>query len=290
MKEPDLKILESMIIRLNKSVTKEDFVAAFKNVVDIVLKIRKEAGDNRDTLKKEFTLLSQKLRDVNKDDFNEVRSEIRLTLGGVIDKMVSENNKTLAEFEKFFKKINEAQKSFENLKNEILVDVEKTKPQPETAIETKNKIESLTGDNRVNKSAIKGIEEIEQGISDLRARPIPGRSLGFRGIQLYVDGSKKGLIQYLNLIPGVGITLSYDFAHGRNDITINASASGLSKLTATGTVDDSNTQFTFVSKPTIIVVNGASYQEDHGWSWDAGTLTATLDGAPGIGGDVYGLG
>lgn len=60
-------------------------------------------------------------------------------------------------------------------------------------------------------------------------------------------------------------------------------------LTATGTVDDSNKDFTFTSKPTIIYVNGNGYRESHGWSWNSGTLTATLDNPVGVGGDLYGI-
>lgn len=61
----------------------------------------------------------------------------------------------------------------------------------------------------------------------------------------------------------------------------------LTKLAATGTVDDSNTEFTFTQKPLIVIVNGASYSENNGWSWSG--LTATLDNPVGTGGDIYGL-
>ena len=53
------------------------------------------------------------------------------------------------------------------------------------------------------------------------------------------------------------------------------------------TVDNSNTDFDFVTKPKMIVVNGANYREGAGWSW-SGT-TATLDSPVGTGGDIYGL-
>lgn len=65
-------------------------------------------------------------------------------------------------------------------------------------------------------------------------------------------------------------------------------SSALSILAATGTVNDSNKAFTFISKPNIIYVNGAGYRENHGWTWNAGTSTATLDSPVGNGGDIYG--
>ncbi len=70
---------------------------------------------------------------------------------------------------------------------------------------------------------------------------------------------------------------------------VDGSGSSITPLTATGAVDDSNTAFTFTTKPSLVVVNGASYRENHGWSWTAGTLTATLDAPVGVGGDIYGI-
>lgn len=136
------------------------------------------------------------------------------------------------------------------------------------------------------------------GLDDLikkrvQIAPPGGRSLfSPAGFHLYTNGTKRGRANYLNLIPGTNVTISYSHAHGRNDVTINATGGGegggLSVLAATGTVDDSNTEFTFASEPTLVVVNGTSYRHGHGVT--IATTTATLDNAPGVGGDVYGLG
>lgn len=69
------------------------------------------------------------------------------------------------------------------------------------------------------------------------------------------------------------------------------SAGGITILTATGTIDDSNTAFTFISLPTELVINGSSYIQTGGaitWSWNAGTFTATLSSPVGSGGSIYG--
>lgn len=58
-------------------------------------------------------------------------------------------------------------------------------------------------------------------------------------------------------------------------------------LIPTGTIDDSNVTFLFSSKPNIVVVNGASYREDHGWAWSA--PNAILDYPVGTSGDIYGI-
>lgn len=72
----------------------------------------------------------------------------------------------------------------------------------------------------------------------------------------------------------------------------SGSGSSLTILTATGTIDDSNTSFTFTQQPTVIVVNGGVYQQTGGtitWTWVSGTLRATLSSAVGDGGSLFGL-
>lgn len=59
-----------------------------------------------------------------------------------------------------------------------------------------------------------------------------------------------------------------------------SSSGGFTQLTATGTVDGSNTAFTFTQKPTYIVSDGTWYIENAGWTWNASTLTATMSVAP----------
>lgn len=164
-------------------------------------------------------------------------------------------------------------------------------PDKDTAQEIRDRLETLKDDDRMDKSAIKGIEEIEEKVKKIELRPIGTAGGGARGIQLYVDGAKKGIINYLNLVAGTNVTLTYNRASGRNDITISATLAGggsFSVLTATGAVDDSNVTFTFVSAPALVVVNGTAYRNGHGVAI-SGT-TATLDSPAGVSGDVYAIG
>lgn len=154
---------------------------------------------------------------------------------------------------------------------------------PDMAEDVRNKLELLEGEERLKLEAIRGLEEIIADIKALKARPVGGAGRAL--LQLYVNGAKKGAVQYLN-ITGAGV--SYASANGRNDVTITGSGGALSVLTATGDVDDSNTTFTFASEPTLVIVNGATYRDGHGVT--ISTTTATLDNPVGTGGDIYGLG
>lgn len=70
--------------------------------------------------------------------------------------------------------------------------------------------------------------------------------------------------------------------------TINAAGTGYSILTATGTINDSNKVFTFVSTPILVVVNNNIYKNGNGVTI-VGT-TATLDSVVGTGGSIFALG
>lgn len=54
-----------------------------------------------------------------------------------------------------------------------------------------------------------------------------------------------------------------------------------------GVVDDTNVTFDFGVKPSIVVVNGSSYREGHGWTYVGNKVI--LNNPPGTGGDVYAL-
>lgn len=159
---------------------------------------------------------------------------------------------------------------------------------PDMAEDIRNKLELLTGDERLDKSAIRGLDTLEADLQAAKSvRVLAGRSL----LQLQVDGKKKGAIQYLNLVAGSGVTLTYDSSNGRNDIVINADGGGeggsFSVIAVSGTIDDSNVSFTAASTPTVVVVNGASYRDGHGCTITGTAIT--LDNPVGQGGDIYAL-
>lgn len=108
---------------------------------------------------------------------------------------------------------------------------------PDKPEEIVDKLQSLEGKERLDKSAIKGLET----------------SLG---------------------------TLDRKFVVGTN-------MQRLLILDASGAQDGSNKDYTFAEKPTVIIINGSSYRENHGWLW-SGATTATLDFALISDDDIYG--
>jgi hypothetical protein len=142
---------------------------------------------------------------------------------------------------------------------------------PDSALEIKAKLESLAGSKRLNISAIAGFDEMMRKMQPRQSAAGPSR-----GMFLYVGGVKKGLISNLNLVGSSGVSLAYSKEQGQDTITITASGAGVSVETPTGSVDSSNTTFTPSAEPKWIVVDGTTYYEGAGYTWDGTTITTDV--------------
>lgn len=90
-----------------------------------------------------------------------------------------------------------------------------------------------------------------------------------------IDGEARG-----NLMMG-----RIDSATGR--ILVDSANAGITVLSPTGTVNSVNTSFVFSSQPTVIVNDGVTLRVNFGWTWNSGTLTATMSIPPSF--DLFGI-
>ena len=127
------------------------------------------------------------------------------------------------------------------------------------------------------------MEEFEEKIEDKFKKVYEHikRSVnGFPGVRLL-----SALMDVSITNPADGELLVYNGTTNKWENSTSAGGS-YSLLTATGTIDDYNLDFTFASEPTEIVVNGLSYRKNAGWTWS--NPTATLENPVGSGGRIYG--
>lgn len=90
------------------------------------------------------------------------------------------------------------------------------------------------------------------------------------------------------VVAGTNVSIVKD-ANGKS--IISTLAGGVTILPATGAINDSNLAFTFTKLPTLLCINGGFYQQTGGsitWTWNAGSLTATLSSVVGTGGSIFG--
>lgn len=269
----NLQNLKDIAGVFGKLPSREEFLRSFKTVTDYIKRIEAQLFNN-------FRTLSQSINDKIDARLAQIQDGKDYILTDA-DKQQIASKIEVPIVERHIETIIEKQTP---IVTEIVREVALT----DTADDIRNKLELLTGDERLKAEAIQGLEELTAKVSEVAARPI-GRGMSPSGPMLYVNGVKKGRAQTVNFVPGPGTTLTYAYANGRNDITITATGTGsFSILPITGgTINDSNKVFTFASTPTLVVVNGTAYRHGHGVT--IATTTATLDDAPGAG-DVYAIG
>lgn len=180
-----------------------------------------------------------------------------------------------------------------NLEEKVLNKEELTSTLSEKEKEIRKELEKLDVRGAEKETEVNAkLEELR--IDMLRLHEISTNRGGGMNRQINVGGNvMSDRYTDINLVAGSGVTISTadDNMEKNVDVTISAQVSG-GILAATGTIDDSNVDFTFASLPSVLIINGATYQQTGGaitWSWTAGTLTATLSSPVGSGGSIFGL-
>lgn len=290
---PQTKItkLGKMLEVIDANLSREEFVNTVENVLKRLLKIEQENAGIIEGLKITIDGIKIHLKNATDSDLGKLRAQIRSDIGMLTSKL-EEKSKAIDQKMALIKDgIDGKDADEQRVVQQVLALIKLPEyrapvmPGPE---ETRDMLELLQDENRLDKSAVKGIEAIEEKVKEISLRPV-GRGGGAKGIGLYIGGSKKLLTaQQINIIGGTGISVSYAHANGRNDITITATGSAsLTPITITGTIDNSNVDFTAASEPSLVIVNGAAYR--HGAGVTISGTTITLDNPVGSGGDVYGL-
>ena len=251
--ESKLKKLEELLKLVNESISRDEFVQAFENVLKHVIDAEKKS------------------------------------LGRVDEKMVGVIDGLTAQVDAL--KLSST-KDFTSLKKEIQTTIDAIKlEQKNTMNFVYDKVSKLKNgkDGRDGRAGLDGRagKDGKDGKDGVDGKDgAPGRGGGGKGFTLYVNGVKKLFTAQTLNITGSGVT--YNFANGRNDVTITGGSGAFSVLTATGTIDGSNATFTFASEPALVVLNGMTYRNGAGVTIT--TTTAVFDVAPQSGSDVYGIG
>lgn len=143
----------------------------------------------------------------------------------------------------------------------------------ETGDEIISKINGAT--ELISKSAIEGMAALEKAVAEKTGNTT---RIGWGAHPITVYHNSTVIDKNTRVINfASGLTVSRNAA---GVVTVSATSGGVTELTATGAINSSNTTFTFISKPVYVYVDGTKYRENEGWTWNAGTLTATVTKAP----------
>ena len=100
----------------------------------------------------------------------------------------------------------------------------------------RNGLEVLQGDERLDKKAIRGIDDLEERVKDLMNRPIGKGGVSPVGFRPLVDEVKLGRVDMLDFKAGSNMTLTHSKVNGLDTITFASSGGG--SLDGSGTTNE----------------------------------------------------
>lgn len=203
MENPKLQKLKEMMKLVNESLTREEFVSAFKEVIKLTKDIESkliqkidgklskadieiaEAAASIKELKQEFQRTIQETKEVNETTFANVKKRTIEAIDTLFMKMrLNEKfNEIVGKHEQMTKQMNEKiEKEMEEMyaeheammekMEEKMPDTEKmmeemmAKMPPETPESIRDKLETLKDEERLDAKYIKGLEDLEKRIND----------------------------------------------------------------------------------------------------------------------------
>ena len=196
--EEKLIFAERLAKLINDSFTKEEFLSAYEKVVQLVLALKEQNKKEIESFRKEYEEAKQMydhqriINDLSKklDSYlAETTALVRSRIDTIRDGKDGEDGKD-ADEDAIAEKVKQSIKipTIEEIENDL----------PKLGDRIRDGLELLQGDNRLNKNAIKGLEEMEKNFDEKLSR-IPRGRMGMRKMPIVkrynlssqTDGSTK---------------------------------------------------------------------------------------------------
>jgi opacity protein-like surface antigen len=280
-----LRSLSEFFGRLNgDTITKKDFIAAFEEVVRVVLNVESKIVSGNKAERDALLVETDRLKKLTKSDFESYKADALAKISTAIANMRADAQRKLEDMQATVDLLENGKDADEQRMLAMLMqsvptldDIMKQLPAAGTAI--RDALELLQGEDRLDVSAIRGLDKLLEDAKK-SGKSVQIRGGGTRGFFVYIGGVKKGIVNSLNFVGGSGVSLSYSKVNGLDTLTINASGAGISVETPPESVDASTTVFTVSAQPQWIVSDGTTIYEGAGYSYSSGSGQVTLDLAP----------
>ena len=276
--EQILKHMKDMVKVFENLVTKEDFLNSFEKVLLKFKDLESKNTTNFSALRKSLEILSKEVKGDSTSTLEELKTSVETRLNKAISDAYAEQEKTLSFVRDSVRRLRSGKDGIDGITPVKGVDYFDGKDgSPDTSEEIREKLESLVGDERLDKSAIRGLEELEEAVKNGKHVEVKGSS---RGLWLSIDGVEKGILQNINLVVGTGMSIAYSQVNGQDTITFEASGSGITIETPPETPDAIITVFTVSAEPKFVVADGTTYFNGAGYTYAA--LQVTMDLPPSV--------
>lgn len=270
--EKKQSLVDILTKRNEQYMTKEEFLQAFEELVNAVQTIRQENGNAVSNLEQTYESLKQKVQ----DDYSVSASDLKDMVSQETMRMMQQLEEKISHIDQRLLEVKDGEDSDpEQVMQEVLKRIPEQKDVIlDNGVQIRDKLEALQDDDRLDKTAIKGLEEFDAVVEQTKkgARIIHGPL----GMQLYIDGVKKGWIKTLDFVSGTGIAIAYSKVNGLDTLTFNASGVGVTVSTPAETPNGVITAFTAVGTPKWVVADGITYYAGAGYSYSAPTVTMSI--------------
>jgi len=281
--QEDLQNLQTLLSALRKDhLGREEFLKEFERVLAFVKQLKNTNKQVISGAYERVNLLALRLKENNEQDIEKAKLEMTGLIEDYLLKVETATNQKMREVDEKIKELKNdiadkeaseqtiADKVLQDVQSPIIEKIEKNLPKLGEPI--RDALELLAGDQRLDKSAIRGLDELLEEIGKRKNQNIP-----------YVGG-----IRYLSQL--VDILIGSDLADGHaivwdatNKRWKNGEVSGTSTInfadseTPTGDVDGANTDFVLAHTPTAgslkVYLNGMRMSLTEDYTLATATIT-----------------
>lgn len=162
-----LEQLQGLLSAVNNSLTKQDFVTAFKSVYTFVKKIKEDNDTELQGIKTQFSVLASSLKSSNSQEIKDLKNSVNTILKDSIAEMWVEQDAKLQVLDKKISLIRDGVDGIDGLDGKDGKDADEnaivqrviTMVPLDTPKQLVEKLETLKGDERLDASAIKNLPE-----------------------------------------------------------------------------------------------------------------------------------
>jgi len=259
--------MQQIIQVLDQNLTKKEFTDAFKALTEHIKKAREVLTEMNKAefsqLEKSLVSSIEQLRNDTQGSASETLASIKTSVDELLSSVRFSHEAMLSEAQAKLDAVKNGEDGNDGNDADEEVIVEKV-------------LAKIPKPSEANLQPIEEkIEALDKRVSNIRTAPLIGPS---RGVYLYINGVKKGLVNSLDIV-GSGVATSV--VNGLLTITITGGAgNGVNIETPSGTVNGTNLSFTVSNEPKYIIVDGVSKFVTTHYTYGGGTITLLADNAP----------
>lgn len=180
--------LENLLKIVQDSVTQEEFLKSFQSVIDLVLKMEKAVLEKNTNASNELKQLFTNFKSNLETSTDQELANISTRLKDFSDRLLKDQEAGMNLMRDKLRSIKDGKNADETkIVNDVLAKI----PTPEKVVldtpqEVRNKLEILNGDERLNISAIDGLQELLDELKNKETKVVGGGGFNYGAMDIHI--------------------------------------------------------------------------------------------------------